>query len=391
MSLDQVNENLGIFVKYNDKTELEGMETMKEHLKVYVDKGKVAWGHFTKTGAKRNKIGLWNLRTSVIDKQLSSNQPTFVFFYSRVSEELYVGNLIDYHNRDYPDTHEEIFDYIPKYYHDKVGSIDLNKDIGTMRSYAFLEVTNLRKLDFGDTEYIYNFKGDKEPIGEEKVLESKGMASLLYINLKQNFYERLSENISNIITPPFTNKIDFKVDRLVNETASPRSKDLPTNKNSTKPSTATNKGKSNVRKHSIQDDIKNKSLGLAGEQLVLELEREKVNQKLGYEYSQKIEHISVTRGDSEGYDILSWEELDDGTIAEKYIEVKATEGDQYTQFFISSGEVSFSKNNHDQYYLYRVYGYDKKSGTADYFVKKGSMEDNYTLIPKSYSVSLERK
>lgn len=70
--------------------------------------------------------------------------------------------------------------------------------------------------------------------------------------------------------------------------------------------------------------------------------------------------------------------------------VKTTEGKADTQFFISSGEVQFSKNNSSNYYLYRVYNYDRKTGNADFFVKKGSIEENFPLVPKNYAVYFKK-
>ena len=389
MGLKKVDKNLHIFIKYNEETGIPGKSTMSEHLKVALEKGEVAWGHFTNTKPSRNKKGLWAERTKYIDEQLENNITTLVFFYCRKSGELYVADLLNYYDREEPDTNKELLDLIPTYYHDKIGSINEKTDINTMRSYAFVRVTNLRKIDFNDTDYIYNFKGENEELGSEKVLESKGMASLLYVNLDNDFYDKLANDINSIVkTSVSKENKPFKEGILEEDIVPPNSKIM--DEEASYSTTGNSKGKvtRKGRKHSIETDIKNKSLGYVGERLVLNLEKERVLEQLGEEYVSKIEHISEI-DDEKGYDILSWEKLDNGAIVEKYIEVKTTEGGKSTQFYISSGEVKFSMENKEQYYLYRVYSYDKKTGNAKFFVQKGSIEDNYFLVPKNYAVYLK--
>lgn len=389
--MKNIDKNLHIFIKYNEETGIPGKSTMSEHLNLYLNKGQVIWGHFTNTKVSRNKKGLWKERTKYIDKQLKNNIITLVFFYCRKSKELYVANLLKYYDREEPDTNKELLELIPKYYHDRVGAINEITDINTMRSYAFVRVSNLRKIDFKNTEYIYNFKGYDKDLKFEKVLDSKGMSSLLYVNLEKNFYDSIANDINSILNSSINNKSDeiykegileeeeFLFDFNVKEEEEEEysiSKDMK----------YVQKNKS--RKHSIENDMKNKSLGYVGEKLVLELEKKRVLEEIGKEYVAKIEHVSQV-DDGKGYDILSWEKLDDGSVIKKYIEVKTTEGDKLTQFYISSGEVEFSKKNKEQYYLYRVYKYDKKTGNAKFFKQKGSIEENYLLTPKNYVANLK--
>lgn len=390
MGLNKINRNLHIFIKYNEDTGIPGKSTMSEHLKVALEKEEVAWGHFTNTKPSRNKKGLWAERTKYIDKQLENDITTLVFFYCRKSEELYVADLLNYYDREEPNTNKELVDIIPTYYHDRIGSINEKTDINTMRSYAFVRVTNLRKIDFNNTDYIYNFKGENEEFGSEKVLESKGMASLLYVNLENNFYESLANHIKSIVkTAVSKENKDFKEGSLQEDTVLPTSRIRDEEESYSVTGNPKGKVTRKGRKHSIETDIKNKSLGYVGERLVLNLEKEIVLEQLGEEYVSKIEHVSEI-DDEKGYDILSWEKLDNGDIVEKYIEVKTTESGKLTQFFISSGEVKFSRENKEQYYLYRVYNYDKTTGDAKFFVQKGSIEDNYNLVPKNYAVYLKQ-
>ena len=376
--MGKINRNINIFIKYNEETGIPNKSTMEEHIKVYNKKNKMAWGHFTNTNAKRNKKGLWSERTKYIDEQLERRIETFVFFYCRTAQTLYVANLINYYDREEPDHNDKLVELIPEYYHDRIGSINIKKDINIMRSYAFVEVNKLRKIDFKDTEYIYNFKGEKEEIGNEKVLDSKGMSSLLYVNLDEEFYYNLinenkffveDDNHKNI---GYVNKVNDNENIYLNNEINSIDREVVVE----------------GRKYLIETNIKNKELGDLGELLVFNLEKKRVFKELGEEYVSKVQHISQI-DDTKGYDILSLEKNDEGEIVEKYIEVKTTEGNINTQFYISAGELKFSKNNREQYYLYRVYNYNKETGDANIIIKKGNIEEKSVLTPKSYIAYLK--
>lgn len=70
----------------------------------------------------------------------------------------------------------------------------------------------------------------------------------------------------------------------------------------------------------IEREARNRSLGLAGEELVIQFEQERLIRAGCERLAARIEHTSRVRGDHEGYDILSFET--DG--AERLIEVKTT-------------------------------------------------------------------
>ncbi len=94
--------------------------------------------------------------------------------------------------------------------------------------------------------------------------------------------------------------------------------------------------------------------------------------------------MSRTEGDSAGYDIKSY--TVDGEV--KYIEVKTTEGGVNTDFFMSSNEVKFSSEHSEHYYLYRVHNFDKDIQGGRFFVVRGTVDDNFELIPTQYRARL---
>lgn len=125
---------------------------------------------------------------------------------------------------------------------------------------------------------------------------------------------------------------------------------------------------------------RNKNLGDLGEMLVLKYEKERCLPK----FRDKVTHISVVEGDGLGYDILSFDE--DGN--EKYIEVKTTSGQANKSFFITANELEWSRQESDNYYLYRLFNYDETEGTAEFTIIKGDLT-KYCNNPTQYEAILD--
>jgi hypothetical protein len=74
----------------------------------------------------------------------------------------------------------------------------------------------------------------------------------------------------------------------------------------------------------------------------------------------------------------------DGEV--KYIEVKTTKGNNKTSFFMSINEVQFSKSHISNYYIYRLYNFDENNNSGKMYMTKGSVVDEYSLVPISFRV-----
>jgi len=131
-----------------------------------------------------------------------------------------------------------------------------------------------------------------------------------------------------------------------------------------------------------ETDKKLKDIGNKGEQYIIDYEIERLTQANKAELADKIKHISLVN-DAAGYDILSFNE--DGS--ERYIEVKTTKGPIGTDFFISPGEIKFSKVN-KEYYIYRVFEFLSEKMTGKIYIKKGDVEINFNLTPLQFKASL---
>jgi hypothetical protein len=103
----------------------------------------------------------------------------------------------------------------------------------------------------------------------------------------------------------------------------------------------------------IEREARNRSLGSAGEEFVLNFERARLIHARREALAAKIEHTSKVRGDHEGYDVLSFEEGG----AERLIEVKTTKYGSETPFFVTRNEIATSEKNASKYQVYRLFAF----------------------------------
>jgi hypothetical protein len=117
----------------------------------------------------------------------------------------------------------------------------------------------------------------------------------------------------------------------------------------------------------LEREAQNASLGLAGEEFIVWFERARLTSAGADRLAQKVEHVSIIKGDGLGFDIHSFEE--DGT--DRLIEVKTTAYGKQTPFFVSRNEVAVSGIRDDSYHLYRVFEYRRN---AKLFTVHGALE-----------------
>jgi len=107
-----------------------------------------------------------------------------------------------------------------------------------------------------------------------------------------------------------------------------------------------------VRKFDPVDrDFRNRSLGKAGEEFVLKVERTRLEQAERADLARKIRWVSQEDGDGAGFDILSFE----ANGSERLIEVKRPNGAARTPFFLTRTEHEVSQERADDWRLYRVH------------------------------------
>jgi len=126
---------------------------------------------------------------------------------------------------------------------------------------------------------------------------------------------------------------------------------------------------------------KSKSIGEAGEKLVLEKEKKFLLANNLPELSEAVRKVK----DGEGYDVLSFEINGD----KKFIEVKTTSGINTRPFLMTDNEWEFMKRNSDQFHLYRVYDYDKETNRGKVFCLSGNLENRVFTRQKQIEVFLK--
>ena len=135
-----------------------------------------------------------------------------------------------------------------------------------------------------------------------------------------------------------------------------------------------------VKRDYLEREAQNRSLGLAGEAFVVQFEHWRLAQMGKTRLADRVEHVSVSRGDGLGYDVLSFES--DGK--ERLIEVKTTTFGRDTPFFVSRGELALSQGARDQFHLYRLFEFRK---SPRFFALPGALEQHCRLDPVTYQAS----
>ncbi|MFD1193803.1 DUF3883 domain-containing protein [Seohaeicola saemankumensis] len=139
--------------------------------------------------------------------------------------------------------------------------------------------------------------------------------------------------------------------------------------------------KNTIRKFDFAgQDQRNRDLGLAGEQLVLEFERHSLTYAGRPDLAERVRHVSAEDGDGAGYDIASF--YPDGR--ERLLEVKTTNGGKSTTFFISSNELATAQNNPSAWVLVRVWNFSREPRA---FELRPPLEDHVQLVPTAYLAS----
>ena len=132
-----------------------------------------------------------------------------------------------------------------------------------------------------------------------------------------------------------------------------------------------------LKRDYIGREAQNASLGLAGEEFVVDYERWRLKSAGHKKLADNVEHVSKTRGDGLGFDVRSFDH--DGK--DRLIEVKTTSFGKETPFYITKFEVEFSRNQSDYFHLYRVFEFRKEPRL---FSLKGAVDTHCHLDPITY-------
>ncbi len=135
-----------------------------------------------------------------------------------------------------------------------------------------------------------------------------------------------------------------------------------------------------VKRDYLEREAQNQSLGLAGEQFALNYEHWRLVQAGQHQLADHVEHVSQTKGDGLGYDILSF----DVNGRERFIEVKTTSFGRETPFFVTNGKLKRSNDAKDQFHLYGLFEFRKAPRLFD---MQGAIGQHCLLDPVTYRAS----
>lgn len=131
----------------------------------------------------------------------------------------------------------------------------------------------------------------------------------------------------------------------------------------------------------LERETRNRELGLAGEAFVFRFEQARLIAAGQERLASQVEHVSQTRGDGLGFDILSFEPGGE----ERFVEVKTTNFGRDTPFFASRNEVAFSEREAHGYRLSRVFAFRTEPRL---FELHGALAESCRLEPETYRVQV---
>ena len=127
-------------------------------------------------------------------------------------------------------------------------------------------------------------------------------------------------------------------------------------------------------------DFRNRALGKAGEELVVDFERARLTALDRSDLARKVRWVSQEDGDGAGYDIHSF----DASGRDRLVEVKTTRGGRTTPFFLTRNERSLADERPDAFRLFRVYEF---SAANRLFKLRPPLELAVMLEPETYRAS----
>jgi len=101
----------------------------------------------------------------------------------------------------------------------------------------------------------------------------------------------------------------------------------------------------------VERDHRNRSLGKAGEEFVVNLERRRLAEADRLDLARKVRWVAAEDGDGAGFDVLSF----DFSGQQRLLEVKTTNGAARTPFFLTRNEREMAAELPADWRIYRVH------------------------------------
>lgn len=125
----------------------------------------------------------------------------------------------------------------------------------------------------------------------------------------------------------------------------------------------------------VERDFRNRQLGRAGEEFVVDLERRRLSDESRPDLARKVRWVAMEDGDGAGYDVMSF----DAAGGERLIEVKTTNGAAQTPFFMTRNEMAVATERSEHWQLYRVHLFAQRPRI---FVARAPLDQALMLSPE---------
>ena len=249
-----------------------------------------------------------------------------------------------------------------------------------------------RGYELGNIVSKFYSKEDLDNLSENELLSDLEQFKIVYHELSSMVASDFEEQIIQIVNSNSLEGLNLALENKYNKKVEVGS-ETPVPNNLTFPEETDKSKRKGIKRDYLQQQKTQLENGLEGEKFVLEIEKQRLlsheNVKLR-EKVEEIKHVSQVDGDGLGYDILSYDMIDD-CIKEIYIEVKSTKNNINTPFFMSPNEMEFAREKTVQFRIYRLY--KGESGKLDYYIINNPLKEgdkkiqfkpvSYVVLPKS--------
>lgn len=134
----------------------------------------------------------------------------------------------------------------------------------------------------------------------------------------------------------------------------------------------------------VERDHQNRTLGKAGEEFVVSIERQRLEESRRPDLARKVRWVADEDGDGAGYDVLSFNQSGD----ERLIEVKTTNGAARTPFYLTRNECDLAMERPMNWTIYRVHMYAR---SPRIFTISPPLDQALILRPETWRASFSLK
>lgn len=303
---------------------------------------------------------------------------------------LELGQGMQYFKTTFGSNSLEYLDKVAKYFRNQITtgkfelhSIDLNVKKGT-RGEGYEFGTVIAKYYEKQTFNILEFKKDLDDI----LLIYDGLID----NMSSTSYDEIISSVINEVDVPldYINETNQKIEQELLKESGLDFGDIKSLVEVAIPNQKkklTKETQKSIRKiDNIKKAKKDMEIGLIGEELVIEYEKQKMIDNNRPDLVDKVIWESRVN-DILGYDIRSYDFDENGNEYEIYIEVKSTETNEKNVFFISKNEYDKMSLFKNKYWIYRV----SNNKHIFYKINYELFQEKFDIEVNNYLVSLKEQ